>query len=75
MVSTFYPYTFHEVIGPDVMILVFWMLSFKPAFSLSYFTFIKRLFISSSEFYDILNFILLCFGLLFIDSGSLVVLW
>ena len=29
---------------------VFWMLSFKPAFSLSSFTFIKRLFISSSLF-------------------------
>ena len=26
--------------GPDAMILVFWMLSFKPAFSLSSFTFI-----------------------------------
>ena len=24
----------HEVMGPDAMILVFWMLSFKPAFSL-----------------------------------------
>ena len=34
--------------GPDAMILVFWMLSFKPAFSLSSFTFIKRLFSSSS---------------------------
>ena len=33
--------------GPDAMILVFWMLSFKPAFSLSSFTFIKRLFGSS----------------------------
>ena len=33
--------------GPDSMILVFWMLSFKPAFSLSSFTFIKRLFNSS----------------------------
>ena len=32
-----------EVIGLDAMILVFWMLSFKPAFSLSSFTFIKRL--------------------------------
>ena len=31
----------------DVMILVFWMLSFKPAFSLSSFTFIKKLFSSS----------------------------
>ena len=30
--------------GPDAMILVFWMLSFKPAFSLFSFTFIKRLF-------------------------------
>ena len=32
----------------DAMILAFWMLSFKPAFSLSSFTFIKRLFSSSS---------------------------
>ena len=37
-----------EVMGPDAMILVFWMLSFKPPFSLSSFTFIKRLFSSSS---------------------------
>ena len=36
-----------EVMGPDVMILVFWMLSFKPTFSLSSFTFIKRLLGSS----------------------------
>ena len=34
--------------GPDAMILVFWMLSFKPTFSLSSFPFIKRLFSSSS---------------------------
>ena len=32
--------------GQDAMIFVFWMLSFKPAFSLSSFTFIKRLFSS-----------------------------
>ena len=32
----------------DAMIFVFWMLSFKPTFSLSSFTFIKRLFSSSS---------------------------
>ena len=38
----------HEVIGPNAMVLVFWILSFKPAFSLSYFTFINRLFSSSS---------------------------
>ena len=33
--------------GLDAMIFVLWMLSFKPAFSLSSFTFIKRLFSSS----------------------------
>ena len=38
----------HEVMGPDAMISVFWMLSFKPAFKLYSFTFIKRLFSSSS---------------------------
>ena len=32
---------------PDAMILVFWMLSFKPAFSFSYLTFIKSLLSSS----------------------------
>jgi len=36
-----------ELMGPEAMILVFWMLSFKPSFSLSNFTFIKRLFSSS----------------------------
>ena len=34
--------------GLDAMILIFWMLSFKPAFSLSSFILIKRLFSSSS---------------------------
>ena len=38
----------HEVMGPDAMIFVFWMSIFKPTFSLSSFTFIKRLFSSSS---------------------------
>ena len=38
-----------EVMGPDAMILAFWMLNFKPTFSLSTFTFIKRLFSSSSS--------------------------
>ena len=47
-VSTFCPPICHEVMGPDAMILVFWMLSFKPAFSLSSFTLFKRLFSSSS---------------------------
>ena len=47
--ATVSPSICHEVIGPNAMILVFWMLSFKPAFSLSSFTFIKRLFSSSSH--------------------------
>ena len=47
-VSTVSPSTSHEVMGPDAMILVFYMLSFKPTFSLSSFTLIKRLFSSSS---------------------------
>ena len=47
-VSIVSPSIWHEVMGPDAMILVFWMLSFKPAFSLYFFTFIKRLFSSSS---------------------------
>ena len=40
-VSTVSPYICHEVMGPDAMIFVFWMLSFKPTFSLSSFTFIS----------------------------------
>ena len=43
-VSILSPSICHEVMGPDAMILVFWMLSFKPTFSLSSFNFIKRLF-------------------------------
>ena len=46
-VSIVSPSICHEVMGPDAMILVFWMLSFKPAFSLSSFIFIKKLFSSS----------------------------
>ena len=37
-VSIVSPPICHEVMGPDAMILVFWMLSFKPTFSLSSFT-------------------------------------
>ena len=43
-VSTVSPSICHEVMGLDAMMLVFWMLSFKPAFPCSSFTFIKRLF-------------------------------
>ena len=46
-VSIVSPSICHEVMGPDAMILVFWLLSFKPAFPLS--SFIKRLF-SSVQF-------------------------
>ena len=49
-VSIVSPSMCHEVMGLDAMILVFWMLSFKPTFSLSFFTFIKKLFSSSSHF-------------------------
>ena len=47
-VSIVFPSICHEVVGPDAMIFIFWMLSFKPAFSLSSYTFIKRLFSSFS---------------------------
>ena len=42
----FSPFICHKVMGPDAMIFVLWMLSFKLAFSLSFFTFMKRLFSS-----------------------------
>ena len=44
----FSPSICQEVMELDAMILVLLMLSFKPTFSLSSFTFIKRLFSSSS---------------------------
>ena len=57
LIITFLPRSKHLLIswlqsphlsGPDAMILVFLMLSFKPTFSLSSVTFIKKLFSSSS---------------------------
>ena len=45
-ISIVSPSIHHEVMGLDAVIFVFWMLSFKPAVSLSSFTFIKRLFSS-----------------------------
>ena len=39
-ISTVSPSIYHEVMELNTMILVFWMLSFKPTFSLSSFTFI-----------------------------------
>ena len=46
-VSIASPFICHKVIGPDAMILIFWMLSFKPTFLLSSLAFIKSLFSSS----------------------------
>ena len=47
-VSIVSPSICHEEMGPDAKIFVFWILNFKPGFLLSLFTFIKRLFSSSS---------------------------
>ena len=47
-ISIVFPSICYEVMVLDAMIFVFWMLSFKPTFPLSSFTFIKRLLSSSS---------------------------
>ena len=47
-VSTVSPSICHEAMGPDAMILIFWMLTFQPTFLLFSFIFIKRLFSASS---------------------------
>ena len=47
-VSVVSPSIYYEVMGSDAMILVFFNVKFKPAFSLSSFTFIKRFFSTSS---------------------------
>ena len=46
ILSTVSPSICYEVMGLDAMILVFWMLSFNSTFSLSCFTFLKRLYSS-----------------------------
>ena len=46
--SSFSPSICYKVMGPDAMILAFLMLNFKPGFSFSSFTVIKRLFSSFS---------------------------
>ena len=61
IVSTFFLSICHEVMGQDVMILVFLMFSFKPVFSL--FSFIRRLFSSSS------------FSAVWVVSSAYVKLW
>ena len=47
-VSIVSPSICNEFMGLYALMLVYWMLSFKPTFSLSSFTFIKRLFSASS---------------------------
>ena len=79
-VFIFSPSICHVVMGPDSMILVFGMLSFKPAFSLSSFTLIKRHFSSSllsairvvSSAYLRLLILLLAISIPACDSSSLV---
>ena len=48
IVSIVSPSVCCEVMGPDAMIFIYYVLSFKPTFSLSSFTFIKRLLSPSS---------------------------
>ena len=76
-----FPFFFcHEVMGPDAMILVFLILSFKLTFSLSSFILIKKLFSSSflsaikvvSYAYMRLLIFLLAILILFCNSSSLV---
>ena len=45
-VSIVYPSICHEVMGPDAMILVFCMLSFKPAFALSSYLLLANTFLT-----------------------------
>ena len=47
-VSIFSPSLCHEVMDPDALIFIFWMLSYKPVCSVSSFTFIRRLFTFSN---------------------------
>ena len=61
-VSTFSPSIYYEVMGLGAMILVFLLLSFKSALSLSSFTLFKRLFgssrVISSAYLRLLTFLL-----------------
>ena len=61
-VSTVSPFIWHEVMGLDAMILVFWILRFRTKFSLSSFIFMKRLFsaikVVSSAYLMLLIFLL-----------------
>ena len=73
-VSTVYRSICHEAMGPDAMILVFWMLTFKPMFSLSSFTFIKRLFSSSLSSLGVVSSAYLRLLIFLLQSWSQLVL-
>ena len=49
-VSKFSPCICHEVMGLDVMIFIFWKLSFQPAFSFSSFTILSAVRVVSSAY-------------------------
>ena len=70
-VSIVSPSIYHEEMGPDAMILVSWMLSFKPNFSLSSFSIIKKLF-SSSSFSAIRLVSSVCLRLLIFPQAILI---
>ena len=57
-VSIVSPSICHEMIGLDAIIFIFWILSFKPTFSLYSFTFIERIGVISSAYLRLLVFLL-----------------
>ena len=66
-VSTISPSICHEVMGSNAKIFIFWMLSFKAAFSLFSFTFIKRLFcISLLSYIRVMSSVYLRFLIFFL---------
>ena len=66
-VSIVFPSIYHEMMEPDAMIFVCWMLSFKAAFSLFSFTFIKRLFcISLLSYIRVMSSVYLRFLIFFL---------
>ena len=60
-VSIVSPSICHELMGPDAKIFIYWMLNFKPTFSLSSFTFMKRLFSSSLSAIRVVSSAYLCY--------------
>ena len=62
--------TYHEVMERDAMIFIFWVLNFKPAFSLSSFTFIKKL-LSSSSLSAIMWYHWHIWGFFYISPGNI----